>query len=120
MYLEVVPINKSDIIKIKGKGKIVEYAVKMKNIPQKKLMNKLLEENKINVKIIDQIADFKIDHLIFSGGEPLLRRDIFDIIAHAADRGIKMIDLITNGLLIDKSVAQRLVKSRLTHITISI
>ena len=56
MYLEVVPINKSDIIKIKGEGKTVEYAVKMKNIPQKKLMNKLLEENKINAKIIDKIA----------------------------------------------------------------
>ena len=56
MYLEVVPINKSDIIKIKGKGKTVEYAVKMKTISQKKLMNKLLEKNKITKKIIDQIA----------------------------------------------------------------
>jgi aminoglycoside phosphotransferase family enzyme len=57
MYLEVVPINKSDVIKIKGKGKIVEYAVKMKNIPQNKLMNKLLEENKITKKTIDRIAN---------------------------------------------------------------
>jgi aminoglycoside phosphotransferase family enzyme len=56
MYLEVVPINRSDVIKIKGTGEIVEYAVKMKNIPQKKLMNKLLEENKITNKIIDQIS----------------------------------------------------------------
>ncbi|MCW3998274.1 MAG: gluconokinase [Candidatus Bathyarchaeota archaeon] len=56
MYLEVVPINKSKIIKIKGKGKTLEYAVKMKRIPQYKLMNKLLEENKINKKIIDKIA----------------------------------------------------------------
>jgi aminoglycoside phosphotransferase family enzyme len=56
MYLEVVPINKSEKIKIKGKGKTIEYAVKMKNIPQKNLMNKLLEKNKISKKIIDQIA----------------------------------------------------------------
>jgi aminoglycoside phosphotransferase family enzyme len=56
MYLEVVPINKARIIKIKGKGKTVEYAVKMRHIPQKTLMNKLLEENKIDKKIIDKIA----------------------------------------------------------------
>ena len=56
MYLEVVPINKARIIKIKGKGKTVEYAVKMRHIPQNTLMNKLLEENKIDKKIIDKIA----------------------------------------------------------------
>jgi hypothetical protein len=56
MYLEVVPINKSEIIKIKGDGKTIEYAVKMKHISQKNLMNKLLEENKIDKKIIDKIA----------------------------------------------------------------
>jgi hypothetical protein len=61
MYLEVVPINKSDLIKIKGKGKTVEYAVKMKKIPQEKLMNKLLEENKIDEKIIDQIAGIIVE-----------------------------------------------------------
>lgn len=56
MYLEIVPINKSKIIKIKGKGKTVEYAVKMKNIPQKSLMNKLIEKNQIDDIIIDQIS----------------------------------------------------------------
>ncbi len=56
MYMEVVPINKSDIIKIKGKGETIEYAVKMKKMPQEKMMNKLLEENKVDSKIIDRIA----------------------------------------------------------------
>jgi aminoglycoside phosphotransferase family enzyme len=56
MYIEVVPINKSNVIKIKGKGETVEYAVKMKKIPQEKMMNKLLEENKIDSKRIDKIA----------------------------------------------------------------
>lgn len=56
MYLEVVPINKSNSIKIKGEGETVEYAVKMKRIPQEKMMNKLLEENKVNNKLVDQIA----------------------------------------------------------------
>jgi len=56
MYIEVVPINKSNIIKIKGEGETVEYAVKMKKIPQEKMMNKLLEENKVDSKLIDRIA----------------------------------------------------------------
>jgi len=56
MYLEVVSINKSNIIKIKGKGKTVEYAVKMKRMPQEKMMSKLLEEKKVDSKLIDRIA----------------------------------------------------------------
>jgi aminoglycoside phosphotransferase family enzyme len=56
MYLEVVPINRSDVIKIKGEGETVEYAVKMKRMPQEKMMSKLLEENKVDSKLIDRIA----------------------------------------------------------------
>jgi aminoglycoside phosphotransferase family enzyme len=56
MYLEVVPINKANAIKIKGAGETVEYAVKMKRMPQEKMMSKLLEKNKVDDKLIDRIA----------------------------------------------------------------
>jgi aminoglycoside phosphotransferase family enzyme len=56
MYLEVVPINRSNVIKIKGKGETVEYAVKMKRMPQEKMMSNLLEENKVDCKLIEEIA----------------------------------------------------------------
>jgi aminoglycoside phosphotransferase family enzyme len=56
MYLEVVPINRSNVIKIKGEGETVEYAVKMKRMPQEKMMNKLLEENKVDNELVDRIA----------------------------------------------------------------
>src|SRR3972149_1026115 len=56
MYLEVVPINKSNIIKIKGEGEAVEYAVKMKRMPQEKMLSKLLEQNKVNDKLVERIA----------------------------------------------------------------
>ncbi len=57
MYIEVVPINKSNVIKIKGEeGETVEYAVKMKRMPQEKMMSRLLEENKVHSKLIDRIA----------------------------------------------------------------
>jgi len=61
MYLEVVSINRSNIIKIKGEGETVEYAVKMKRMPQEKMMNKLLEENKVNSKLVDRIAKIIAD-----------------------------------------------------------
>ncbi len=58
MYLEVVPINRSNasFIKMKGEGETVEYAVKMKRMPQDRMMNRLLEENKVDKKLIDRIA----------------------------------------------------------------
>jgi aminoglycoside phosphotransferase family enzyme len=56
MYLEVVPINKSYVIKIKGEGETVEYAVKMKRMPQEKMLSRLLEENKVDDKLVDNIA----------------------------------------------------------------
>ncbi len=56
MYLEIVPINKSDVIKIKGEGRTVEYAVKMKRMPQEMIMSKLLEENKVEAKLVERIA----------------------------------------------------------------
>jgi aminoglycoside phosphotransferase family enzyme len=56
LYLEVVPINKADAVKIKGEGETVEYAVKMKRMPQDKIMSKLLEENKVDDRLVDKIA----------------------------------------------------------------
>jgi len=56
MYLEVVPINRSKAIKIKGEGETIEYAVKMKRMPQESMMSRLLEENKVDSKLIDRIA----------------------------------------------------------------
>ena len=56
MYLEVVPINKSNTIKIKGNGETIEYALKMKRLPQERIMTVLLKENKVDKKTVDEIA----------------------------------------------------------------
>ncbi|MCW4015207.1 MAG: hypothetical protein NWF06_02450 [Candidatus Bathyarchaeota archaeon] len=56
MYLEVVPITKSDVIKIGGEGETVEYAVKMKRIADDKMMTRLLEEGKVDKKLVDKMA----------------------------------------------------------------
>jgi aminoglycoside phosphotransferase family enzyme len=56
MYLEVVPIYKGNIIKIKGEGETVEYAVKMKRMPKERMLSRLLAENKVDDMLIDSIA----------------------------------------------------------------
>ena len=59
MYLEVVPVTKSDVgtIKMDGDGDIIEYAVKMRRIPEEKIMTHLLEEGKVDENLVDRIAE---------------------------------------------------------------
>ncbi len=56
VYLEVVPINMADALKVKGKGETVEYALKMKRLPQEKIMTQLIKEGKVDNKTIDELA----------------------------------------------------------------
>ena len=56
MYLEVVSITKSDVIRVGGEGTVVEYAVKMKRIPKEKIMTRLLEEDMVDRKLVDRMA----------------------------------------------------------------
>jgi radical SAM protein with 4Fe4S-binding SPASM domain len=49
-------------------------------------------------------------HVSFSGGEPLLRPDLGDLVRYAKGAGLK-VTLVTNGLLIDRDKAAELVES---------
>jgi len=60
--------------------------------------------------LLEEIARAHFKIMIFSGGEPLLRSDIFDLVAHARDLGLRPV-FGTNGTLITKEVAQELVKA---------
>jgi len=60
IYLGVIPLNKNENderIKIGGRGKTIEYAIKMRELPQEKLMNTLLARNEIKTDVMDSIAD---------------------------------------------------------------
>lgn len=62
MYIDVLPITLSDgSVKINGSGKIVEYAVKMKELPQKALMSELLKRDRVDVGVMDEIAKILSD-----------------------------------------------------------
>jgi aminoglycoside phosphotransferase family enzyme len=56
IYLEVVSINKSQTIRINGNGETVEYALKMKRLPQERIMTLLLKESKVDKTTINQLA----------------------------------------------------------------
>ena len=56
IYLQVVSINKTERFKICGDGETVEYALKMKRLPQNRIMTQLLGEGKIDKNVIDDIA----------------------------------------------------------------
>lgn len=58
IYLGVVPITKKDNdLELNGESRVVEYAVKMKEFPQEKIMTKLLEKEEIDEEILEKICD---------------------------------------------------------------
>ena len=58
-------------------------------------------------KMIDEIARAGFKVMIFSGGEPLMRPDIYELVEYAASKGLRPV-FGTNGTLITSEVAQRL------------
>jgi radical SAM protein len=40
-------------------------------------------------KLIDRLADFGSPILVFTGGDPMMRRDLFELIAHATQKGLR-------------------------------
>lgn len=71
-------------------------------------------------RIIDEIAGINPNLiLILTGGEPLVRKDIYDIAKHASKKGM-MVVLGTNACLIDDNVAKRLKESGVSGIGISL
>lgn len=68
---------------------------------------------------IKDLADFGVPVILFSGGEPLLREDLFHLAALARNSGIR-IALSTNGTLIDGEIAKKLSHSGFAEVGISL
>jgi radical SAM protein with 4Fe4S-binding SPASM domain len=69
--------------------------------------------------LLDDLAGFGIPALLLSGGEPLLRPDIFELIEHARTVGIR-VTLSTNGTLITPEVARRINDLGVSYVGISL
>ncbi|MDH5509195.1 MAG: radical SAM protein [Nitrospinota bacterium] len=70
-------------------------------------------------QLIDDLAEFQIPALLLSGGEPLVRKDIWELAAHARHKGLRL-TLSTNGVLIDDKTALRLKEIGFSYIGISL
>jgi heme b synthase len=68
--------------------------------------------------LIDQLAAVGSPVFVLSGGEPLMRPDIFEIARYAADAGLP-VALATNGTLIDPAMAARIKDSGVKRVSIS-
>ena len=70
-------------------------------------------------KFIDDLAEFKVPVLLFSGGEPLIRPDFFELAEYAANKNVRP-TLSTNGTLITREVAQRIKDIGVGYVGISL
>jgi MoaA/NifB/PqqE/SkfB family radical SAM enzyme len=66
-----------------------------------------------------QLRELGASRVTFTGGEPLLRSDVIDIVNKAKSTGFEKVMLITNGLLLEERSAE-LVNSGLSHLLVSI
>ncbi|MDA8139931.1 MAG: heme b synthase [Desulfobacteraceae bacterium] len=70
-------------------------------------------------RLLDQIAEVAKPIIILTGGEPLLREDIFDIASYGTAKGLRMV-MAPNGTLVTRETAQKLAKAGIQRISVSI
>lgn len=71
------------------------------------------------LELIDEMEALGTEMLILTGGEPLLRRDIYEIARYASAKGIWVV-MGTNGVLITDKVAEKMVECGVKGVGISI
>lgn len=70
-------------------------------------------------RIIDDIAGYAAPVMVLSGGEPLLRNDVFDIAKYGTDKGFRMC-LASNGTLITDKICQDIKDSGIRIVSLSL
>ncbi len=70
-------------------------------------------------RLLDAIAVVSKPLIILTGGEPLLRPDIFEIAAYGDKKGLRMV-LATNGILVTEQIAGNMLTAGIKRVSISI
>jgi radical SAM protein with 4Fe4S-binding SPASM domain len=71
------------------------------------------------IKVVNEIADFGVTSLAFSGGEPLMRKDFFEVAKHAVESGL-YVSLATNGTLLNEDRVKKLKTIGLNYVEVSL
>ncbi|MCP4710145.1 MAG: 12,18-didecarboxysiroheme deacetylase [Planctomycetes bacterium] len=69
--------------------------------------------------LLDNLGEFGAPVVLFSGGEPLMRKDLLTLIEHAKKVGMRAV-ISTNGTLIDQEKADRFAELGLSYVGISL
>lgn len=69
--------------------------------------------------LLDQLTECGNPVVVLSGGEPLVRPDIFDIASYGTSKGLRMV-LATNGTTVDAEISRRLAESGIQRVSVSI
>ena len=72
------------------------------------------------LRIIDKVWDLRIPHIVFTGGEPTLRKDLPDLVKYAEMKGL-ITGINTNGRkLADKDFLDTLIQAGLDHVQVTV
>lgn len=69
--------------------------------------------------LIDDLAQFGSPVILFSGGEPTLRKDLPELAAYAREKGMRAV-ISTNGTLINRDMAKKLKDVGLSYVGVSL
>ncbi len=87
----------------------------------KLIKDRVKEELTLNEikNLIDQCAKMKVKVFTIHGGEPLLYPNIFKVSKYARDKGM-LVNFVSNGALLNKNLAHRIIDAGINHITFSL
>ncbi|MDR9500532.1 MAG: radical SAM protein [Desulfurivibrionaceae bacterium] len=71
------------------------------------------------IRILDDITSYASPVVVLSGGEPLLREDVFDIASYGTGKGLRMC-LATNGLLVNQEICTKIKESGIKMVSLSL
>lgn len=69
--------------------------------------------------VLDDLAQFGVPSVLFSGGEPLMREDLFELIEYAGGAGLRTV-ISTNGTLISSDTARKIKDKGVSYVGISL
>ncbi|MBF0570102.1 MAG: radical SAM protein [Candidatus Omnitrophica bacterium] len=69
--------------------------------------------------LIRDLKEFNVPVLLFSGGEPLMRKDLFELNTYARERGLRTV-ISTNGTLITPAIARQIKDTGFEYIGVSL
>lgn len=76
-------------------------------------------DTKAGLALLDQIREVGKPVVILTGGEPLMREDIFELARHGTQKGLRMV-MAPNGTLITKATAREMVEAGIQRISVSL